>query len=70
MFHPQDTECFHHCLLLKRKLVVGLLPSLAASGVREEAGKWAKVHFNWAVFTSHVFVTIRIEVLVKTFHAL
>lgn len=41
--------------------VVGLLPSLAAGGVGGDAGKWAKVHFNWAVFTSHVCVTIRIK---------
>lgn len=34
--------------------VVGFLPSLAASEVGGEAGKWAKVQFNYALFTSHV----------------
>lgn len=52
MFHPQGTECFHHCLLLKRKLL-DLCPILLQVG-QEEMQESVKVHFNLTVFALHV----------------
>lgn len=52
MFYPQGTVCFHHCLLLKRKLL-DLCPVLLRVG-QEEMQESVKVHFNLRVFALHV----------------
>lgn len=52
MFHPQGTECFHHCLLLKRKSL-DLCPMLLQVWW-EEMQESVTVHFNLTVFALHV----------------